>query len=371
MQKIKDLIREETVLFILLILFILLTALIPGHISEYPGFIDWKTIVTLLSLIILATGIKESGYIDKLANKMLDGIRDERTLAFFMTGLSAALSTFLTNDITLFIVVPLTVCMQKILRNDLAKLVIFEAIAVNAGSALTPIGNPQNIFLWHSWGISFGSFMLKMALPVAVMAAALSVFIPAFFKPHKLHFHAGVETSGTRKTLGIISCCLMAVFLAALQFKYYAWMLPVIFLFYLVYEKKVLAKTDWLLILTFMLMFIDFALIAKSGFISGLLNKISLSKAVNVYFSSAVISQLISNVPAAIFMSKFSNSWQAITYGVNIAGNGTIIGSLANIIAIRLLKPKSPGIWLKFHKYSIPFFLITGGVVWGLMTINN
>jgi Na+/H+ antiporter NhaD/arsenite permease-like protein len=371
MTKLQDFLKEESVLAILLALFIILTALIPGYITQYLAFIDWKTIITLLSLIIAATGIKESGYLEKIAKQLLAKIYDERTLAFFMTGLSALLSTFLTNDITLFIVVPLTVGMQKILKNDLAKIVIFEAIAVNTGSTLTPIGNPQNIFLWNSWGISFAAYMLKMALPVAIMAAALAVFIMIFFRPHKLHFNAGTASAGTQKFLGIMSFCLMAVFLAALQFKIYAYMLPVILAFYLIYGRKIFAKVDWLLILTFMLMFIDFALIAKSGFVLSLLNRIDLAKAVNVYASSALISQFTSNVPGAIFMSKFSNNWEAIAYGVNIAGNGTIIGSLANIIAIRLLKPKSPGIWLEFHKYSIPFFLITGGAVWVILKITN
>lgn len=364
MQRIVKIVREETVLLILLALFIVLTAAMPGHIHEYHKFIDWKTIITLLALIIAATGIKESGYLEKAAKKLLGRIHDERTLAFFMTGLSALLSTFLTNDITLFIVVPLTVGMQKILKNDLAKIVIFEAIAVNAGSTLTPIGNPQNIFLWHSWGISFASYALHMLLPSAVMGAGLAVFIMLFFRKHRLSFNTEAETSRTKMLLGIISFGLMAVFLVALQFTWYFYMLPVIFLFFLVYERKVLARVDWLLILTFILMFIDFALIARAKPVLGAMKAIDMSKAVNVYLSSAIISQFMSNVPGAIFMSKFSSNWEAIAYGVNIAGNGTIIGSLANIIAIRLLKPQGPAIWLEFHRYSIPFFVMTGVVLW-------
>jgi Na+/H+ antiporter NhaD/arsenite permease-like protein len=149
--KIRNFLKQEYVLFLLLVLFIILTALLPGYISDYHRFIDWKTITTLLALIIVATGIKESGYFDFFARKILAKIYDERTLAIFLVSLSAGLSTFLTNDITLFIVVPLTACMQKALKNGLVKTVIFEAIAVNVGSTLTPIGNPQNIFIWNNW----------------------------------------------------------------------------------------------------------------------------------------------------------------------------------------------------------------------------
>jgi Na+/H+ antiporter NhaD/arsenite permease-like protein len=287
-----------------------------------------------------------------------------------MVYLSAALSTFLTNDITLFIVVPLTLGMQRILKNDLMKVVIFEAIAVNAGSTLTPIGNPQNIFLWHNWGNTFASYMFNMLLPSAVMASVLAVFIMIFFRSSRLVFNTEneifcVKNPGidTKKNLGFISFGLMAVFIVALQFRWYFYMLPVIIFFFLVYERKVLARVDWLLILAFAFMFIDFALIARAKPVLDVLRLIDMSNAVNVYLSSALISQFISNVPGAIFMSRFSNNWETIAYGVNIAGNGTIIGSLANIIAIRLLKPKGPDIWLTFHFYSIPFFIITGAVL--------
>jgi Na+/H+ antiporter NhaD/arsenite permease-like protein len=362
--KIRNFLRQEYVLFLLLVLFIILTALLPGYISDYHRFIDWKTITTLLALIIVATGIKESGYFDFFARKILAKIYDERTLAIFLVSLSAGLSTFLTNDITLFIVVPLTACMQKALKNDLVKTVIFEAIAVNVGSTLTPIGNPQNIFIWNNWGISFAGFILKMAPLVALMASAMYIAVFIVFKPHKLHFNAQAGITILKKRLGILSFGLMAAFLIALQFKAAVFTLPFIALVYLIFNRKVLFDVDWLLIATFILMFIDFALLAKLRPLSAFAGSIDMSKSRNVFAGSALLSQFISNVPASIFISKFSVNWQAMAYGADVAGNGTIIGSLANIIALRLLKPKSPFVWVEFHKYSVPFFLVTAGIVW-------
>jgi Na+/H+ antiporter NhaD/arsenite permease-like protein len=86
-----------------------------------------------------------------------------------------------------------------------------------------------------------------------------------------------------------------------------------------------------------------------------------------VFLFSGLISQFISNVPASVFVSKFSDNWFAITYGVNVGGNGLVFGSLANIIAMRLAKNKQ--IWLSYHKYSIPYFLITGGIIYVLFFI--
>jgi Na+/H+ antiporter NhaD/arsenite permease-like protein len=295
---------------------------------------------------------------------MLAGIHDERSLAFFMSGISALLSTFLTNDITLFIVVPLTLSMQKALKNDLIKVVIFEAIAVNTGSTLTPIGNPQNIFIWHSWGISFTGYMLKMAVPVAVMCAALALFIFICFPSRKLSYNAHAEAVVIRAPLGTGSLIIMAAFIAALQTPYYYAMLPVIIVFMAVTGRQALMKTDWLLILTFILMFIDFSLISRSGAVINAVGLANLDSGRGVFTMSALVSQFISNVPAAIFMSKFTGNWEAIAYGVNIAGNGTVIGSLANIIALRLARPAGASVWLDFHRYSVPFFLVTGGAVW-------
>ena len=363
-NKIKNFLRQETVLFILMIIFIFITALMPGYMDEYASFIDWKTIITLLALIITATGIKESGYLDKIAARMLLKIRDERTLAFFLVFLSAILSMFLTNDIALFITVPLTLSMQSILKKDLVKVVIFEALAVNAGSSLTAIGNPQNIYLWNKWGISFLEFSVKMAPLVLLMMFVLSIFIFFVFGKHRLKISEDTVKTPVKKWLGIVSAAIMALFLVTLQFRLELYLLPAVILVYLIFYRKVLAKVDWLLIITFVFMFINFSMISKIPAVTAMISRLDMSNNGNVFIISALVSQLMSNVPAAIFMSKFTSNWQALTFGVDIGGNGIIIGSLANIIAIRLMKPKDNKVWIEFHRYSIPFFLITGLIVW-------
>jgi len=144
-------------------------------IDKIPALVDWQTIITLSGLLIVTTGIKESGLFYFLAYRISRRIDNERLLALFLVFLSAVLSMLVTNDITLFITVPLTLSLQKISENDYSKLIIFEAIAVNVGSALTPIGNPQNIFLWHQWGISFLVFVREMAPLVLIMSTILLI----------------------------------------------------------------------------------------------------------------------------------------------------------------------------------------------------
>jgi Na+/H+ antiporter NhaD/arsenite permease-like protein len=103
-------------------------------------------------------------------------------------------------------------------------------------------------------------------------------------------------------------------------------------------------------------MFIDFGMLSRLEIVKNIMNGIEMSF-YNVFNISIILSQIISNVPAAIFMSNFSNNYTAIAYGVDIAGNGLLIGSLANIIALRFLK--NPKAYIDFHKYSIPYFLLS------------
>jgi len=268
-------------------------------------------------------------------------IKSERTLFIFLILLSALLSTFLTNDITLFVVVPLTLSIQDMIDNDISKLIIFETISVNVGSSLTPIGNPQNLFLWHKWNISFATFVVEMLPLVAILLTILLIFVWITTPNKKVKFLK--ETSyEIRKSLFILSAVMLIIYLISLEAKRAHFVLPVIFLLYLMFYRDVLIKTDWLLLLMFVVIFIDFHIISKE--LTGILKPYS---AGDVFLLSVIISQLISNVPASVFVSKFSHNWLAIAYGVNVGGNGLVVSSLANLIALRMTKKRRA--WMDFH----------------------
>ncbi len=360
--------KRETVLLVFLFLLLVLSALYPQQIIHYPSFIHWDTILTLTGLLIITTGLKESGYFNVFSGQVLKRLKSERSLAFFLMLFSVMLSAFLTNDITLFIVIPVTFSIQDLVKNDISRLIIFEAIAVNVGSTLTPIGNPQNIFLWHQWDISFMAFVLKMAPLVAILIGVLLLFVLNVFSKGKIKFsHEAVNSVKQRKSLFILSAIMLPVFIIALEMGMVQFLLPVVFLIYLVGYGGVLLKVDWLLLVLFMIIFIDFHIVSTIPGIADNMEGFNLVPAGHVYLFSGLVSQVISNVPAAVFISKFSDDWFAITYGVNVAGNGLVIGSLANIIALRMAG--NPRIWLSFHKYSIPYFLVSGTLVYILFFI--
>ena len=352
-----NILKENLIFSILLILLIILSMIFPWEIINYPYYVHWKTIFSLTGLLFVTTSMKESGYFGLIAKGLLKRIRNERKLAMFFITFSIILSTFLTNDISLFIVIPLTLSFREIIENDLTKLIIFEAIAVNVGSALTPIGNPQNLYLWHRWNIHFFQFILKM-LPFEIfLIVVLIIFAHFCFSNKELLVSEKENNFYSSKKLFFFSSILLIFYLICLELKFISGGLILIILLYLIFYRKIFTKVDWMLLIIFILIFIDFHLISEISIINRNLSNINLSSFKNTFLISALISQVISNVPAAVLISKFSHNWKAIVYGVNIGGNGIVISSLANIIALRIAGDKK--IWLHFHKYSMVYFLIT------------
>ncbi len=333
-----------------------LVVLYPERIKDYPRFVDWRTILSLTGLMMVTVGMRESRIYSFLSVRILRRFRTERQLAVFFVFFAAFLSTFLTNDITLFIAVPLTVCVLKGLKNDLGKLIIFEAIAVNVGSSLTPIGNPQNIFLWHSWRVSFLVFMYRM-LPMFLISMALLLIMSYFLFTDKEITFRSKDLVGQKPNykLFYLSALLLVIFIFMIEKGLELVGVGLLFLFYLVFYRKILSKVDWLLLLFFMLVFIDLRVISRIPEVESFVGNIDLSSGRNVFLFSVFVSQILSNVPAAILVHHFTHNYLALAYGVNVGGNGLIIGSLANFIALRLAPDRR--LLLKFHKYSIPFLV--------------
>jgi len=130
-----------------------------------------------------------------------------------------------------------------------------------------------------------------------------------------------------------------------------------IFIYYLFASKKAILKTDWGLIILFIVIFIDLHLLYQLNIVQHIFVLLNLQNSHMLFLYGALLPQLISNVPAAILLAKYSTNYKIIAYAVNIGGNGLLIGSFANLIALRFVDNHAK-YWL-FHKYSIPYFLIT------------
>ncbi len=355
-SKLLYLLRKNALTALLFVAALGLSAVHSQPISVFPSLVDWNTIVTLSGLLLLTTGIKESGLFSFLAYRISRRITNERLLALFLIFLAAVLSMFLTNDIALFIVVPLTLNLQSIVDDDYSKIIIFEAIAVNVGSSLTPIGNPQNIFLWHQWDISFPVFVKEMAPLVLLMAVCLLIMVLVSFSSKRIKVKNHQDGS-VDKGLFILSFILLVSFIVAIELGFGRYFLCIIFMAMLLIRKEVILKPDWGLVLLFILLFIDLNLISELKTARHLLSMLDFSSASTVFLSGALFSQAISNVPSAIILASHSGNIKLIAYGVNVGGNGFLIASFANLIALRFTNKAYN--YLSFHFYSIPYFIVT------------
>ncbi len=348
--------QRNIFLVLLIVISIGLTIYLSQPVEKFSSFVDWNTIITLSGLLLITMGIKESGFFFLLAYRISRQIKNERLLALFLVFVSALLSMFLTNDIALFIIVPLTLSLQDISDNDYSKMVVFEAIAVNVGSSLTPIGNPQNIFLWHKWGISFPAFINELAPLILLLSVLLFIFTYFSFPSKRIKQNHSQYPVVERKMF-FISSILLILFIFAIELKYEKYFLLIIVLLFLLFYRRIILKADWVLVLLFIFIFVDIHLLSQLKISQNLFNQLNFNNINTLFFSSAFLSQIISNVPTTVLLSHYSVDYKIIAYGVNIGGNGLLIASFANLIALNFIKSKSK--YFTFHLYSLSFFFIT------------
>lgn len=354
--------RHDYLLWVLISGLLVLTAIAPGKLTSYPQLVDWPTIQTLLGLLILTKGIEASGWLSRLAVRVARHLHTERALALFLMALSVSLAMFLTNDVALFVVVPLTLSLGAIVNLPLRRLVIFEAIAVNCGSLLTPVGNPQNIFLWQHSGVTFLNFIWQMLPLFLFCLVLLGIFAGAAFKPRPIGTAAVLDASVFNRRLLLVSLILYLPFLAMTDLHRSALALGLVAIAMLIAAPRILWQIDWPLMIVFVLMFIDLRLLTEQEWLAQVIAALNLHQPLRLFATGAILSQGLSNVPASIVLSGYSTDWRAIAWGVNVGGFGLLIGSLANLIALRIGHQR--GGLLAFHAWSVPFFLAAGGAAW-------
>jgi Na+/H+ antiporter NhaD/arsenite permease-like protein len=360
-SRIADRLRREPLFVILMMSFPLLWALVPTSPPELAALIDVRTLAALAGLMVLSRGLEDSGYLSAVARLIISRIRTERALAMALVVFSAALSAIITNDVALFIVVPLTLGLGRMTTLPVGRLVIFQALAVNAGSALSPVGNPQNLYLWQHSGVSVPEFLLGMLPLTTGLMASLLVATSFAFRSRPLARPDGQAMPVLHRRLFWISLGLYVPFLVAADFGYAVYGMLAIIAVYILLARRVLAGVDWFLLAIFLFMFLDTGLLARHPFVANLSTEL-LNAPGGVLTVGIVLSQLISNVPAALFLNAFTDDWLGLAWAVTVGGFGLAIGSLANLIALRLAR--EPGLFVRFHLYSIPMLFAAWAIAW-------
>ncbi|MDM0010842.1 SLC13 family permease [Variovorax sp. J22P168] len=346
----------NALLWVLIAAALLFAVVRPRAPMDYVRLVDWQTIGALAGLLAITQGVERSGMLQATAARLLARTSSLRGLAMLLAASAALLSALVTNDVSLFLLVPLTRVLATQAHLPLARLVVIEALAVNAGSALTPIGNPQNLFLWHRSGESFFGFVAMMAPTVGVMLFWLFVAVWFLMPREPIALKPSADAAPVQPRLLALSAVLFVAFVVALDRH---WLLPglgLVFGAFLLLRPRVLLGIDWALLAIIALMFVDLRQLAELPAVATLLGGLPIDEGWRAYLAAIVTSQVISNVPATIVLDPFVRDLPALAAGVSVGGFGCVLGSLANLIALRLAK--LPNGLREFHRISIPFLLV-------------
>ena len=320
-----------------------------GNVAETLDFIDWRVIVLLFCLMAATCGITESGAMTAVARRFVAGRHSKRVLGLILMMLPFFASMFVTNDVALLTFTPLAilVCKAAGWESSLVRVIVLQAIAANLGGMVTPIGNPQNLFIFTTYELTAGSFFLTLA-PFCVLALAVLALGCASF---------GTETSSLaidetpqpvdKRRLAFHAALFALAVLAVLRILPYQILLVVVVAALLVADRRIFAKVDYALLATFVCFFIFSGNMANLPAAQDVLGGLMTS---HPMLTSLFASQVISNVPAAVLLSSFTGNWHSLLVGVDIGGLGTPIASLASLIALRLYMQTTsakPGAFLK------------------------
>lgn len=371
-KQILDFVKKETVLTIAWILAFVSCFFVKPD-KAYIGYIDFRSLGILWSLMIIMEGFKINGVFEEIGQKLLQKTKRVWQLCSVLIFLCFFTSMFITNDVALITFVPFALLtLNNCDRKDfMIPVVVLQTMAANLGSMLTPIGNPQNLYLYGISGMRAGEFLIFMLPYTAVSFLLLVISILClkgktepvtliigkenvrkakaedFIKPtddEKRNSTVNVETKKENKkyiritVYGLLFVLALLVVLRAIPDVFglnsTVVLTAIVFIVVLLLQRRVLLQIDYALLFTFIGFFIFTGNLGRIPVIRNTLTGLINGREIPV---AVIASQAISNVPAALLLSGFTNNYKALLLGVDLGGLGTLIASMASLISYKLV----------------------------------
>ena len=347
MKKVLAFLKGEMVLSIALIA-ALLSMLLVAPDAAYAGYVDWHVLMLLFALMAVVAGLKRCGVMDRITAALMKSAGDTRKLCLALSLACFFSSMLLTNDVALITFVPLTTALLAMKPSALIFTVSLETIAANLGSMATPIGNPQNLYLYAHYEMPIAQFFGAI-LPLTVASLVLVVLVSFLVKKEALSLPDQKETQIGKTALWLhiaqFVVCLLSVLNVLPKWVCFVFVLVST----LVYDRSLLKQVDYALLLTFVCFFVFVGNLGRIEAVSSLLGSLIAGREMEM---GILCSQVISNVPAALMLSGFTENAYALMRGVDLGGLGTLVASLASLISFKLYA-KAPG--AKAGKYLAVF----------------
>lgn len=364
MQRIKRILKNEIVLFIAAVLAII-SSVVVGVDKKYAEYIDFRTLGILFCLMVVVAGFRSIGIFDKLAAVLLKRANNIRSLFMVLVLLCFFGSMLITNDVALITFVPLTIIILKKqtveMKNKwLIPLISLETIGANLGSMLTPIGNPQNLYLYTKANDSFVSFIgIMLPYSIASCIAIIIWIIVITRKNEEVHIENQENDNESNKNNGFIGVgntrlfiMYLVLFVISLMVVFrvinYIAVLLITIISTIIFDRKILKKVDYSLLFTFVAFFIFVGNIERIEMFNSFFERVVVGREVG---TGIILSQIISNVPATLLLSGFTINYKALLIGVNIGGLGTLIASMASLISYKFLAKEEEKLKGKYFAY--------------------
>lgn len=336
-NSLKAFFKKDIILTIAIVLALVSSFMVKPN-AEYLNYIDYRVIILLLCLMLVVAGFKSLGVFRILGEKMCQYVKSLKGLTAVLVGLCFFFSMLITNDVSLITFVPFTISVFVMIgcEDSLIPTIVLETISANLGSMLTPIGNPQNLLLFSLSEMSIGTF-IKYMLPITVCAFVLIMLCVMLLKNQTICMtkrQNAVKCKIVGQWKFWIYCLLFLVCLGNVFHLYSYWIVAlVVVTVMLLVNPKLFREVDYALLLTFVAFFIFIGNMKHLESVNELLMSAVQGREM---LAGVLSSQIISNVPAAMLLSGFTTDYEALLYGVNIGGLGTLIASMASLISYRI-----------------------------------
>ncbi|MBQ7567593.1 anion permease [bacterium] len=325
--------------------------------AGYLAYFDWRTLALLYCLMITVSGLCQAGLFSHMAHSLCMRTKSSRAVGLVLVALTFFSSMLITNDVALLTFVPFTIIVLSLANceRELITILVLQTVAANLGSMLTPVGNPQNLYLHSFYSISNASFFAT-TLPVWLASLACLGALILLVPSHPINSDLGKSPQLQKSSLLFYTFLFAVCFLVIFRVISWPSMMAITLGALAIRDRKMLLNADFMLLLTFVCFFIFAGNLAHIEAINTWLHRLLSG---HVYAAGLLASQFISNVPAALLLSGFTSDSQSLLLGVDIGGLGTPIASLASLISLKLYaaSPKAH-VWRFLVVFTVVNFVL-------------
>ncbi len=350
-------IKKNMVLCIAILAAVVTMFFVPPD-RAYIDYFDVRTLTCLFCTLAVICALKNIHFFQIVARKIVLYFKNLRGVVLALIYVTFIGSMLIANDMALLTFLPLGyLVLNSTGRKDkMAFVFIMQTIAANLGGMLTPFGNPQNLYMYSYFNIPTREFVSIMLVPFLVSVFLITLSCVVFVKKEPLrleneaihHLHRGL----TATYLVLFAFSLAVVFRIVSCAAGFLVITSALF----VLDRGALKKVDYGLLLTFCAFFVFSGNMARIPAVNTLLGGLM---AKNALLCGALSCQVISNVPSAVLLSRFTENYASLLVAVNIGGTGTLISSLASLITFKEYTKRMPGhAWDYIKKYSLFNFSI-------------